>query len=108
MQNPDAALDFLSNVEIFRSNDPSYLNGPIFVAVGTGGSRARFFVENLHWFKGLLKEGALAEILFMALRVERTAAHYFIAHMERFDRLPFLGKVSFRKALEIARDRMRR
>jgi len=108
VQNPDAALDFLSSVDLFRSNDPTYLVEPIKIAVGTGGSRARFFVEHFHWFAEILRQDALASILYLALDIEKTAAHYFITHMERYEHLPYLGKMKFRQALAIARDRMRR
>jgi len=108
VQNPDAAFDFLYSADLYRSVDPTYLVEPIKIAVSTGGGRARFFVENLHWFAGLLRQDALASILFLALDIEKTASHHFICHMERYEHAPYLGKVKFRQALAIARDRRRR
>lgn len=107
VKSSDAAIDFLRNIETFKARDRSYLSEPIMIAIGTGGSRAHFFVANLGSFASVMERGALVEAFCFALGVEEAAARYFIKYKSDFEGLPCLGRSILEKATEIAEKKMK-
>lgn len=79
-----AAMELLSTVARYKSDDPEYLSGPIEIAILAGREKLEFFMKNPHRFKRVMAKVRFEDTVCAIVKNDVALACYLLSHPEKF------------------------